>query len=154
MPCFEVISSVVDWPVSLWESLRAVSKVDSSARVLASPSKVYPAGKLQWHFTGGSDFRHGLWLPFLAAFAVPKSITYLSHKSNYCTCLEGFYLSWLNCLPCLPSHLRVSSIIDMRFTHLRVLPIINMLLTWLYPHQFKRLTYLFLVLGCVASAER
>ena len=30
----------------------------------ASPSWVYPAGKLQWHFTCGFDFRHSLWLPF------------------------------------------------------------------------------------------
>ena len=34
----------------------AVSMVESSART--SPSEVYPAGKLQWHFTCGFDFRH------------------------------------------------------------------------------------------------
>ena len=39
-------------------------------RVCALPSEVYPSGKLQWHFTCGSDFRHSLWLPFVAGFAV------------------------------------------------------------------------------------
>ena len=41
-------------------------KVESSARARASPSEVYPAGKLQWHFTCG----HSLWWPFVAGFAV------------------------------------------------------------------------------------
>ena len=36
----------------------------------ASPSEVYPAGKLQWHFTCGFNFRHGLWLPFVAGLAI------------------------------------------------------------------------------------
>ena len=43
-------------------------------RVGASPSEVYPAGKLQWHFTCGFDFRHSLWLPFVAGFAVLKGL--------------------------------------------------------------------------------
>ena len=38
----------------------------------ASPSKVYPPGKLHWHFTCGFDFRHSLWLAFEAAFVVLK----------------------------------------------------------------------------------
>ena len=40
----------------------------------ASPSKVFPAGKLQWHFTCGFNFRHSLWLPFVAAFAALKGL--------------------------------------------------------------------------------
>ena len=36
----------------------------------ASASGVYPAGKLQWHFACGFDFRHGLWSPFVTAFSV------------------------------------------------------------------------------------
>ena len=40
--------------------------------VRTSPSEVYPAGKLQWHFTCGFDFRNSLWLPFKAAFPVLK----------------------------------------------------------------------------------
>ena len=44
---------------------------ESRARcVPASPSEVYPAGKLRWHFTCGFNFGHGLWLPFEAAFVV------------------------------------------------------------------------------------
>ena len=42
--------------------------------VRTSPSEVYPAGKLQWHFTCGFDFRHGVWLPFEAALAVLKGL--------------------------------------------------------------------------------
>ena len=34
-------------------------------RAGTSPSKVFPAGKLQWHFTCGFNFRHSLWLPLL-----------------------------------------------------------------------------------------
>ena len=52
----------------------AVSKVERSARVRVSPSEVYHAGKLQWHFTCGFDFRYSLWLPFEAAFAVLKGL--------------------------------------------------------------------------------
>ena len=40
----------------------------------ASAFEVYYAGKLQWHFTYGFDFRHSLWLPFVAAFAVLKGL--------------------------------------------------------------------------------
>ena len=40
----------------------------------ASPSEVYPAGKLPWHFTCGFDFRPSLWLPFEATFAVLKGL--------------------------------------------------------------------------------
>ena len=39
-----------------------------------SPSEVYPAGKLHWHFTCGLDFKHSLWLPFETAFAVLKEL--------------------------------------------------------------------------------
>ena len=41
-------------------------------RVCASLSEVYPAGKLQWHFTCGFGF--SLWLPFVAGFAVLKGL--------------------------------------------------------------------------------
>ena len=34
------------------------------------PFEIYPPGKLQWHFTYGFHFEHGLWLPFVTAFAV------------------------------------------------------------------------------------
>ena len=43
-------------------------------RTRASPFEVHPAGKFQWHFTCGFDFRHSLWLPFVAAFAVLKGL--------------------------------------------------------------------------------
>ena len=43
-------------------------------RVRVSPSKFYPADKLQWHFTCGFDFGHSLWLPFVATFAVRKGL--------------------------------------------------------------------------------
>ena len=47
----------------------------SSARCArASPSWIYPAGKLQWHFTCGLDFGHSLWLPFKAVFVVVKGL--------------------------------------------------------------------------------
>ena len=80
--------------VGLW----AVSKIESLARaraahlqgfvllvgclqgrelgVRAAPSVVYPAGKLQWHFTCGFDFGHCLWLPFVTAFTVLKGLNY------------------------------------------------------------------------------
>ena len=54
--------------------LLAVSKVESLAQAPALPSGVYPAGKLQWHFTCGFDFRHSLWVPFVVAFAVPGGL--------------------------------------------------------------------------------
>ena len=38
----------------------AESKVEGSTRGRALPSKVYPAGKLQRHFTCGFVFRHDL----------------------------------------------------------------------------------------------
>ena len=40
----------------------------------ASPSGVYPDGRLQWCFTCGFDFRHGLWLSFVATFAILKEL--------------------------------------------------------------------------------
>ena len=45
----------------LWGVVWAVSKVDSLAHAPASPSVVYPAGKLQRHFTCGFDFGHIPW---------------------------------------------------------------------------------------------
>ena len=43
-------------------------------RARSSPFDIYPAAKLQWHFTCGFDFRHSLWLPFAVAFAVLKGL--------------------------------------------------------------------------------
>ena len=43
-------------------------------RTRALSFEVHPAGKFQWHFTCGFDFRHSLWLPFVAAFAVLKGL--------------------------------------------------------------------------------
>ena len=43
-------------------------------RARPSPSKVYPAAKLHWHFTYGFDFRHSLWLSFVGGFAVLKGL--------------------------------------------------------------------------------
>ena len=40
--------------------LQVVSKFESSALARAMPSEVYPAGKLQKHFTCGFHFRHSL----------------------------------------------------------------------------------------------
>ena len=40
----------------------------------ASPFWIYPAGKLQWHFTCGLVFGHSLWLPFKAVLAVVKGL--------------------------------------------------------------------------------
>ena len=40
----------------------------------ASAFEVYYAGKLQWHFTYGFDFRHSLWLLFVVAFPVLKGL--------------------------------------------------------------------------------
>ena len=52
-----------------WGGLWAVSKVETSL------SEVYLDWKLQWHFTCGFDFRHGLWLSFVAGFAVLKGLS-------------------------------------------------------------------------------
>ena len=55
------------WPFGpLW----AVSRVESATHV----PWFFPADKLQWRFTCGFDFRHTLWLPFVAAFAVLKEL--------------------------------------------------------------------------------
>ena len=43
-------------------------------RMIASPSEVYPAGKLQWHFNYGFHFRNSLWLAFAAGFAVLRGL--------------------------------------------------------------------------------
>ena len=81
----------------LWD----VSKVESSARTCTSLSEVYPDWKLQWHFTCGFDFRHGLWLPFVAGFAVLKGLSanptkWLNTKKQfvwvYLTILCGWHL--------------------------------------------------------------
>ena len=40
------------------------------------PSDIYPVGKLQSNFTCGFHFGHGLWLPFVTAFAVLKEFSW------------------------------------------------------------------------------
>ena len=54
--------------------LYTMYKIDGSARERASPFKVYPAGKLHWHFTCGFDFRHSLRLPIVAILSVSKGL--------------------------------------------------------------------------------
>ena len=54
--------------------LWAVLRVRGLALAGALPCEVYPVGKLQGHFTCGFDFRHSLWLPFVAALAVLKGL--------------------------------------------------------------------------------
>ena len=49
---------------------------------LAPPSEVYYAGKLQWHFTCGFDFRHSRWSPFVAGFAVLKGLRNIAKNIN------------------------------------------------------------------------
>ena len=68
---------------NLWRVLWAVSEVENSAHLPASSSEVYPAGKLQWHFTCGFDFRHSLWLPFVTFFAVLKGLTRLVFERDF-----------------------------------------------------------------------
>ena len=48
---------------------------------LAPPSEIYYAGKLQWHFTCGFDFRHSPWSPFVAGFAALKGFN--KHSKKY-----------------------------------------------------------------------
>ena len=60
-----------------------MSKIEGSARAHASPSEVYFAGKLQWHFTGGFDFRHSLGLPCAAVLSVSKGIVFTFHSLRY-----------------------------------------------------------------------
>ena len=68
-----------DGPFQDVGDLWTVSKVENSAHAQAWSSEFYPAGKLQWHFTCGLDFRNSLWLPFesgfAATFAVQKGLT-------------------------------------------------------------------------------
>ena len=54
------------------------SKFESLARARLVFRSLY---RLQWYFTHGFDFRHSLWLPFVAAFAVLKglSVNYLGN---------------------------------------------------------------------------
>ena len=52
--------------------VNCVQSWELGARAL--PSEVYPDEKLRWHFTCTLDFRHSLWLPFVAAFAVLKGL--------------------------------------------------------------------------------
>ena len=54
------------------------SKFESSASARLVFRSLY---RFQWYFTHGFDFRHSLWLPFMAAFAVLKglSVNYLGN---------------------------------------------------------------------------
>ena len=69
--------------VCLWR----VSRVGGSARSRLA-FRWYPAGKLQWRFICGFSLRHGLWLPFVAAFAVLGGVINGS-CGNY-----GSFLAW------------------------------------------------------------
>ena len=51
-----------------WEDTCGMCLNSRGRRVRASPSEVYPAAKLQWHFTCGFDFSH-LW-PLLHTWRV------------------------------------------------------------------------------------
>ena len=70
-----ILECVVVWHLQS-EGLGACGLCPESRarRVRVSPSKFYPADKLQWHFTCGFDFGHSLWLPFVATFAVRKGL--------------------------------------------------------------------------------
>ena len=51
----------------------AVSKVESLTRACASLSEVYPAGKFQWHFTCGFDFRQSM-VAICGRFCSPEGV--------------------------------------------------------------------------------
>ena len=68
-----------------WGSLWTVSRDEISAPRCASPNEVYPAGKLQWYFTCGFDFRHDLWLPFVASFSVLKGLMAIDYTIHLIT---------------------------------------------------------------------
>ena len=68
------------WPFPDCDGACGLCLTSVGWRVCASRSKVSPAGKLQWHFTCGFDFRHNVWLPSVAAFAVLKEL--MSHYSG------------------------------------------------------------------------
>ena len=68
-----------------WGSLWTVSRDEISAPRCASPTEVYPAGKLQWYFTCGFDFRHDLWLPFVASFSVLKGLMAIDYTIHLIT---------------------------------------------------------------------
>ena len=57
---------------------------------LNSSSGIYPAGKLQWLFTCGFDFACGLWLPFVAGFAVLVGGGGIGGSCES----YGFFLAW------------------------------------------------------------
>ena len=64
-----------DWCLLLWPfPVCGWCSRSRARRVRALPSEVYPAGKHQWDFTCGFVFRHSLWLPFAATFAVLKGL--------------------------------------------------------------------------------
>ena len=54
-------------------SLWAVPKVESSGRARASSPEVYPAGKLQWHFTCRFDFRQSM-IAICGRFCSPEGV--------------------------------------------------------------------------------
>ena len=66
------------WPFEVYPAgklqLHFTCGFDFRQRPCALSSEVYPAGKLQWRFTYGFNLRHGLWLPFAAAFAVLRGL--------------------------------------------------------------------------------
>ena len=79
---------------SMWcKPSLAASKWRARCVCALSPG-VYPAGKLRWQFTCGFDFRHGLWLPFGATFAVQRGLLMVSVRTMG-LCWSGMALSWL-----------------------------------------------------------
>ena len=82
IPSFD-FGKFFSWVGLVWGGLvGCVSKVESLARMCLA-FQVYPAGKLQWHFTCGFGFRHGLWLPFATALAVLKGLSLIFIDGQY-----------------------------------------------------------------------
>ena len=63
-----------DWRFPDRVGARGLCPKSRARYVRASPSEVFPAGKLQGHFTCGFDYRHSLWFPLEVAFVVLKGL--------------------------------------------------------------------------------
>ena len=88
----------------------------SRARLMhTSPSKVYPASNLQWHFTCGFDFRHSLWLPFEAAFEVLKELSKYGITGNLLHWISDFLSKRRQCVS-------VNSVLSERESVIRAVP--------------------------------
>ena len=90
--------------------------LNSRARLMhTSPSKVYPASNLQWHFTCGFDFRHSLWLPFEAAFAVLMGLSKYGITGNLLHWISDFLSKRRQCVS-------VNSVLSERESVIRAVP--------------------------------